>query len=187
MPHRHRHHSPLPVPLWMVHRLTKSSAHPTMPVGQTLQHWNLTRLHLGHRRRRGEFFRLLNLYDSGAIAFRIPNYRPHQTPILPADRYRPGRILLQPSHVLNSTLKRRIRRTVPVAWAIIHMSKQMPRRSTSKSFQLATLTPVLNPVSSHAVASQLTASSVVSAQTQPGYLERYGLDILPERDLSQCF
>jgi len=60
----------------MVRRLKKLSARPTMAMGQTqqqLQYWNLIHLHLGHRRRRREFFRLFNLYDSGPIVFRILN------------------------------------------------------------------------------------------------------------------
>jgi hypothetical protein len=163
----------------MVRRLKKLLARPTSGMGQTqqqLQYWNLIHLHLGHRRRRGEFFRLLNLCDFGPIVFRIPNYRPHQTPIFPTDQYRQDRTLLQPSRVLILTLKRPIRRTA-AAVRIIHVSEQMPQRSTSKSFQLATFTHVLNSVYSHAVASQLTASSAVTAQTQPVYMERYDLDI----------
>lgn len=44
---------------------------------------------------------------------------------------------------------------------------------------------VLNFVYSHAVASQLTASSAVTAQTQPGYVERYELNIWPDGTVSQ--
>jgi hypothetical protein len=171
----------------MVRRLTKLSARPTMGIGQTqqqLRYWNLIRLHLGPRRRRSEFFHLFNLYDSGPIVFRIPNYRPHQTPILLTDRYRPDQTLLQTLRVLNLTLKWPIRRTA-AAVRIIHISEQMPRRSTSKSFQLTTLTHVLNFVFSHAVASQLTASTAVTAQTQPGYMERYDLDIWSDGTVSQ--
>ena len=145
--HHHRHHSPLLAPLWMVHRLTKLSAHPTMSVGPTqqqLQFWNLIHLHLGHRRRSGERFRLFNLYDSGLIVLRTRNYRPHQTPILPTGRYRPYQTVLQPLRVSSLTLKWPIHRTVP-AVRVIHISEQMPRRSTSKSFQLCTLTHVLIP------------------------------------------
>ena len=40
-------------------------------------------------------------------------------------------------------------------------------------------------VYSHAVASQLTASSAVTAQTRPGYVERYDLDIWPDKTVSQ--
>jgi hypothetical protein len=64
--------------------------------------------------------------------FRIPNYcRPHQTPIFPIDRYRQDYTLLQPSRGLNLTLNRPIRRTAAVAGGIIHVSEQMPRRSTT--------------------------------------------------------
>jgi hypothetical protein len=163
----------------MARRLKKLSARPTVGMGQIqrqLQYWNLIHRHLGRRRPRREFFRLFNLYDSDPIVFRIPNYRPHQTPILPPDRYRPDSTLLQPSRVLILTLNRPIRRTAATA-RIIPVSERMPRRSTSKSFQLAALRHVLNSVYSHAVASQLTASTAVTAQTQPGYMERYDLDI----------
>lgn len=170
----------------MVRRLTKLSVRPTMGMGQTqqqVQYWNLIRLHLGHRRHRDKFFHLFNHYDSGRIVIRIPN--PHQTPILPTDRYRPDQTLLQPSRVLNLTLRRPIRPMEAAAVGIIHTSEQMPRRSTSKSFQLAVLIRVLNFVYSHAVASQLTASSAVTAQTQPGYMERYELNNWPDGTVSQ--
>ena len=112
--HHHLHHLRPMAPLWMVRRLTKLTARPTMGIGQTqqqLQYWNLIHLHLGLHRHRGEFFRPLNLYNSGPIAFRVPNYRPHQTRILPT-RYRQDQTLLQPSRVSNLTPKRPIRRTV---------------------------------------------------------------------------
>ena len=141
--HHHLHHSLLLAPLWMVRHLKKLSARPTMSIGQTqeqLRYWNLIHLHLGHRRRRREPLRLFNLYDLDLdlIILRIPQYRPHQTPILPTDRSRQYQTLLQPSRVLNLTLNRPIRRTAAAA-RVIHISGEMPRRSTSKSFQLATL------------------------------------------------
>src|SRR5258708_435737 len=147
---------------------------------QRPQYWNLIRLHLGHRRPHGELFPLLNLYDSLPIVFRIPNYGPHQTPPLLTDRYRPYQTLLQLSRMLSLTLNRPI--PIPhttAAWAIIHISEQMPWRCTSESSQLATLTHVLNSIYSHAVVSHLTASSAVTAQRQP-YMERYDLDIWPQ-------
>jgi hypothetical protein len=144
--HHHLHHSLLLAPLWMVRHLKKLSARPTMSIGQTqeqLRYWNLIHLHLGHRRRRREPLRLFNLYDLDLdpIVLRILQCRPHQTPILPTDRYRQYQTLLQPSRVLNLTLNRPIRRTAAAAAAarVIRISEEMPRRSTSKSFQLATL------------------------------------------------
>lgn len=187
MPLHHLHHSPLLAPLWMVRRLRKLSTRPTVGMGQIqqqLQYWNLIHLHLGHPHRRREFFRQFNLYDSGPIAFRIPNHRPYQTLILPTDRYRPDQTLLQPSRALNLTLERPIRRTA-AAVPIIHISEQMQRRSTSKSFQLATLRHVLNSAHSHAVASQLTASSAVTTPTQPDHMERYELDLWPNGTVSR--
>ena len=176
IPHHHLHHSPLLALLWMVRHLKKLSTWMSKTQQQP-QYWNLTHLHLGHRRRRREFFRLFSLFnlnDSCPIYLRIYNYRPRQTPILPMDRYRPNQTLLQPWRVSILTLKRPIRSTAAAPPPrIMHISEQVPRRFTSKSFQLAALVHVLNSVHSHAVASQLTESSAVTAQTQPAHMERY--------------